>query len=304
MILTNGVAGLAAMALATVLGVAAAQEKAPAALGGEGLENGIYLLRFEGDGRKVKFTDGSERLLGKYLSPAIGTGVRLRSWTNDNTRFSLHIKGLGPLPKEVTEMQTALVVDGVVLHLGRPDKLADDGTADCGANVDSEAAAKILAARYRIEPELRKHPGHRFAVRWTPGKQSYEVGEAVILTMELTNTGTGPLEFTHGGKQRGPRDNQFRFVAQAGADGKGLADTGNAQNFGGISSSITLKPGEVYTARVELTNWFKFTESNTYRITGIMELPIVNANSPDGWRPVWDDLAVGECDVRVVARKK
>src|SRR4051794_25212 len=101
----------------------------------EKLDDGVYLLTFDGPGRKVKLTDGSDALLGKKLSGSIGTVVRLESHTNDNSRFYIHIRALGPLPKLATEVQTALVVNGVVLHVGRPDKLSEDGTAEIGANV-------------------------------------------------------------------------------------------------------------------------------------------------------------------------
>jgi hypothetical protein len=40
-------------------------------------------------------------------------------------------------------------------------------------------------------------------------------------------------------------------------------------------------------------------------VTGVFELPVVDPASPDGFGPIlWDDLAVGECDVRVVARER
>ena len=98
---------------------------------------------------------------------------------------------------------------------------------------------------------------------------------------------------------------KFRKDAQAGIDGKGLPDTGDPHNFGGRSRSITLKPGEVYTTEVDLSKWFKFAEPNTYQITGVFEMPVIDPTSAEGWRPVlWDDLAVGECSVRVTAAKK
>jgi hypothetical protein len=312
MMLTQWAAGLTAAVLATVLALGALphpaatpDDRPPAKPAAEKVEDGVYLLLFEGDGRKVVLTDGSAAALGKRLSPSVGTGVKLQSWTNDNTRFHLHVKGLGPLPAEATREQTALVVDGVVLHVGRAEKLADDGTAEVGANVYSADAARTLAARYKIDPGLRKHPGHRFEVRWAPARPQYEAGEAVTLKMELKNTGTGPLRFTFGGKQRGPRNNQFRFVAQAGPGGKGLPDTGDPTNFGGISVSKTLAPGEAFTTEVDLSKWFAFSEPDTYRVTGVFEMPVIDPTSPDGFGPVvWDDLAVGECGVRVVARKK
>jgi hypothetical protein len=174
------------------------------------------------------------------------------------------------------------------------------------ANVYSAEAARVLAAHYKIEPKLRKHPGHRYEVRWVSDKPEYAPGEAVKLRMELKNTGTGLLRFTFGGKQRGPRNNQFRFIAQASySGGKAVPDTGDSTNFGGIMGTQFLKPGEVFTADVDLSKWFTFTDPQTYRITGVFEMPVLDPNgSTNSFGPtVWDDLATGECFIRVVRKK-
>lgn len=265
----------------------------------DALEDGVYQLRFEGDGRKVTLSDGTPALLGKRLSASIGKATALKSWTNDNRRFHLAVTDLGPLPPEVTKEQSALVVGGVVLHIGRPDKLPEGGRITTSANVESPDAARTLAEKYRVERVLRKHPGHRFEARWTPDAPAFRAGEPVTLKLALKNTGTTSMRFTFGGKQRGPRNNQFRFVAQEGQDGKGLPDTGDAQNFGGIMSVRTLRPGETFRGEVDVTKWFTFPRPGTYRVTGILELPILDPEA-DGFGPtVWDDLAVGECDVRI-----
>jgi len=292
-----------ALAMAAIL-VAAATfgviNAAPSERVVDGLAEGVYLLKSEGPGRKVELTDGSEAILGERLSPSVGVGGTLQSHTNDNTRFTVKINKLGPLPPEVANEQLALVVEGLVFHLGRAEKLSADGIENTWTNVYSADAAQVLAARYKIEPQLRTNPGHKYEIRWVPAKPRYEVGEAVTLRMELKNTGTGPLRFTFGGKQRGPRNNQFRFVAQASPDGKGLPDTGDPTNFGGIVISKTLGLGETFTAEVDLSKWFTFSEPNAYRVTGVLELPIIDPTSPDEFRPVvWDDLAVAECVVRV-----
>lgn len=263
------------------------------------LEDGVYQLRFEGPGRKVTLTDGEPAVLGKRLSASIGKATELKSRANDNSRYTLNVSDLGPLPPEVTKEQTALVVDGVVMHLGRPEKLPENGIVSNWANVYTASAARTLAAKYRITPALRKHPGHRFEARWTPDKPAFRLGDPVVLKLALKNIGTEQVRFTFGGKQRGRRDNQFRFIAQEGQDGKGLPDTGDAHNFGGLMSVRTLRPGEVFRAEVDVTKWFTFPRPGTYRVTGILELPILDADD-EGFGPtVWDDLAVGECDVRI-----
>jgi hypothetical protein len=295
--------GLVAGALAVVVAIGAAQDVTAAQEADEKLENGVYVLKFEGPGRKVRLADGYDGFLGKRLSPSVGVGESLQSMTNDNTRFLFTIDKLGPLPPAAAENQSALVVEGLVFHLGRPEKPPGDGIWNTSVNVYSPEATRTLAARYKVEPQLRKHPGHRYEVRWLPGKRQYEVGEAVTLAMELKNTGSGPLRFTFGGKEQGPRDNQFRFIAQSGHGyGKSLPDIGDPENYGGKVMGKVLQPGETFTTKVDLSKWFAFSSADTYKITGIFEMPIIDPASADGFRPLlWDDLAVGECSVRVVA---
>jgi len=260
----------------------------------------------------VQFTDEEPAVLGKRLSPSVGRGVSLESLTNDNARFHLVVDGFDPLPEAGRDERVALVVDGVVLRVRLPSQqqeqyatLVRDANVRLGATVYTEDSARVLAKAYKIEPMLRKHPGHRLAVKWATEKREYAPGAAVNATMTITNTGTEAIRFTHGGQQRGARDNQFRFVAQQGRAGKGLPDVGDPNNFGGISRSITLKPGESYSATVELTKWFKFEKRDTYRVTGIFEMPLIDPKSDDGFRPeLWDELAVGEFVVRVVERRK
>ena len=94
--------------------------------------------------------------------------------------------------------------------------------------------------------------------------------------------GTGPLSFFEGGKQRGPRDNQYRFLAyRSGGHGRAVPDTGDPTNFGGIGAVRTLKPGESFARTVTLDKWFTFTDSDTYRVTGLFELPL-QGPSPEG----------------------
>ncbi len=307
------VTGLAVVALIAAIGIASNStrrelkvEDQPPKLAADKIEDGVYLLLFEGEGKKVRLADGYEGILGKRVSESIGVGGKLQSVSNDNTRFIFKVNKLGPLPNEVTDQQTALVVDGLIFHLGRPEKLADDGITNSWVNVYSAEVARVLAARYKVEPELRKHPGHRYEVRWLPDKQEYRVGETITLKMELKNTGTGPLRFTFGGKQRGARNNQFRFIAQTGNGwGKSVPDIGDPLNFGGISTSNTLKPGETFTADVDLSKWFSFSQPDTYRITGVFEMPVIDPESSDGFSPlIWDDLVVGECLVRVTGKGK
>lgn len=269
--------------------------------GGPRIEDGVYVLLEKGEGRKAKLADGSSVLVGKQLSSSIGVAETLRSYSNDNSQYYLTVKEIGDLPMEATTTPTALIVSGVILRMGRLN--LNESRARVNLPITGEEA-RVLAARYKVTPTDRKHPGHRVEVRWVPLKAHYVVGEAVTLRMELKNTGKSSLAFVAGGKQRGPRDNQFRFVAQVGFDGKGLPDTGNAMNFGGLATQITLKPGEVHKGEVDVSKWFTFGESGTYRITGVYEMPMTDPTGKGAWETIWDELVVGQCEIQVRAKNK
>jgi hypothetical protein len=65
MSLTRWAAGLAAILVAgAALGAINTDPPAP---DGNALAEGVYFLKFEGPGRKVTLTDGSEAILGKPL---------------------------------------------------------------------------------------------------------------------------------------------------------------------------------------------------------------------------------------------
>ena len=78
-----------------------ALNSAPAQQDGEPPAEGVYLLKFKGTGREVKLSDGSDAVLGARLSPSVGVGGTLKSCSNDNTRFTVTINKLGPLPVRV-----------------------------------------------------------------------------------------------------------------------------------------------------------------------------------------------------------
>jgi hypothetical protein len=227
------------------------------------------------------------------------------SVANDNTRFALDLKGAGPIPAKRTAPYFALVLDGYVLAVAGHSDPHPDGTMDFGAPVFGAEPAKAVEQRLKIDARRRGHPGHRLLTTWTPGKPRYQAGEPVTLRMTIKNVGDKPISFRVGGQQRGLRDNQFRFLAyRSGGWGKAIADSGDPTNFGGISTWRDLKPGEEFSHEVNLSHWFKFTEPDSFRITGLYELELFDLK-PDGshGNTVWQDFAVGECTVYVEARR-
>jgi hypothetical protein len=267
-------------------------------------EDGVYSCAYEGDGTKVRRTDGAEVILGKRLGPANAATV-IRSVRNDNTFFVFDLNNAGPLAQDPTKPYFLVVADGQFIAVWGNSDRRPDGTQSLSCQIIGQAAAEKVAARLHTTVQRRAHPGHHFAVNWTPERETYHPGEAVTLVMEIRNTGAEPFAFQVGGQQRGARDNQYRFLAYRGSgSGKAVPDTGDPNHFGGICTIQTLKPGEVFTAKVDLSKWFTLADPDTYRITGLFELELYEPGRGLDGRPIWDDLAVGDVLVRVVAKGK
>jgi len=268
------------------------------------IANGIYVRHDNGGGIRVNRNDAGEMGLGKKVGEAFGRAT-IRSMNNDNSWFTLKLEKAGPLTKRTDDENLALVIDGVVLALSRNSTGNPDGTVDLDTSIRGDLPTRKVAAVLGVEPQRRQHPRHRFEVRWSPEKPSYLLGEAIVLKMEIRNTGDTPFAFFVGGKQRGSRDNQFRFLAyEQHGHGKAIADSGDPTNFGGIGLLQTLKPGETFAASVGLDKWFTFTKPDIYRVTGLFEMPLHDPKSTNAQRPIWDDLAVGDCLLEILPNAK
>lgn len=264
--------------------------------------DGIYLLSAKGEGERVRLIgDDSEAVVGKRLG-AISGKASLQSTNNSNSHFHLELSGVKGLLDEAWEQQMILIVDGVCMHVSCRDrsKKAAGADIDVYGNVRGLELAHRVAKSLKAVAKLRAHPGHLLSATWEPAKQSFVAGEDVEIRMRLRNEGDAEVTFFVGGQQRGPRDNQYRFIAQrSGGFGKGVPDTGDPHNFGGLGQYRTLKPREEYIATVNLNKWFELKDADSYRITGVFEVQIFDAEQ----RVLWDDLIAGGCQVTIRGKR-
>jgi len=261
------------------------------------LQSGLYRSSWDGKGRIVQRADtdtGGEVHLTDRLAEKL-SDASLVSESNDNRRYRLSLKA-GPIPDGADKQPLALVVAGLCVPVwGHSDRQAD-GSISLEATVMGKEAAQKIAKELGVEPQLRTHPGYELVVTAQAKQSAYRPGEVVTLVMTITNVGKTTVRFGDGGQQRGPRNNQFSFIAFRDDDrGRALLDTGDRRHMGGKMGMPTLKPGDSFTKEVALTDWFEFTEPGGYRITAIYELTLLDENH----RPIWDDFAVARCVVRV-----
>lgn len=266
------------------------------------LPDGVYLAsRTQNDkeGVRVMRSDsGNTVVLDKRLAGNFGD-ASMGSIANDNTRFRINLKSAGPFPGGADQGQLALVIDNVCVMVWGHSELDATGHMDLSAGVANRADADKIAARLKVTPRLRSHPGYKIEAAFSPTAESFTPGQPVVLEMQIKNIGDKPFTFYDGGRQRGARDNQFNFTAR-GAAGKGAElPVIDVIDFGGISFLRTLKPGDVLTKQVDVTKWFDLKRPDTYRIAGRFEMEI-NTSDDGSYRIDWDETARGECLVVIV----
>jgi hypothetical protein len=266
--------------------------------------DGIYLIHEKGNGPKVTRNDtGDQLVLGERLTAKFGAAT-IHATNNGNTRFRLDLAGAGPLPQAQLGGSLAILIGGRCFMIYSRSDPQNDGTRNFSSVIHGEEAVKVVAAALKAVPVLRKHPGHKFAVTFEPDKESYRPGAPIMLTMTIKNVGDQTVCFHDGGRQRGPRDNQFGFTAMRGGGwGKPVPDTGDPTNFGGMGSYRTLKQGDVFQKKVSLDKWFQFKDADTYLINATYRLEFHEPNAKS-YRVIWDDFATAECTVRIEAPKK
>jgi hypothetical protein len=148
------------------------------------------------------------------------------------------------------------------------------------------AFGTLLHERTRLDADMRY--AWRFPAAISPGAPA-------IVTLVATNTGTTPVGFELGGRQRGPRDNRFAFTATR--DGIALPIK-DAPDFGGISYFKRLGPGESAEVSADLRSWIALDRPGRYAITATHETDLSKGGEmpsyPDGAADVWTIAPSGQ----------
>ncbi len=72
-----------------------------------------------------------------------------------------------------------------------------------------------------------------------------------------------------------------------------VPDSGNPVHFGGLGSTVKLKPSESHEIKVDLTKWFKFEPGSIYLVRGSYYMSFVDPGNTS-FDTLWEDYACGE----------
>jgi hypothetical protein len=142
----------------------------------------------------------------------------------------------------------------------------------------------------------RRHPGHKMEIAFLPTKDAFAPDEPVKVDLRIKNVGDTEFMFMRGGRQRGARDNQFGFTAQAGD--RMLPDIGSPIHFGGLGSYVRVKPKETIEIPVDLKKWFAFSAEGFFELRGTYYMRFSVPDAEDH-RPIWEDFACAEFSITI-----
>ncbi|MEM7474324.1 MAG: hypothetical protein AAF483_04970 [Planctomycetota bacterium] len=260
-------------------------------------EDGIYLMVEDGKGTEVKNSRGDSISIGTQAGKEFGP-AEVWSMNNQNDRFRVQLSKVPvqDLEKTMEKGFLVLCIDGVcerlISHSDARQAAANGGYA-LMIDVNGRENAQKVAQRLGCELGLRKHPGHQLVTSFSPKQKQFKIGEPMMLEMRIENVGKTLVRFMDGGQQRGPRNNQFGFIAEP-----PHPDTGDHTNFGGMAALRTLKPGDVFNKEVDISKWYTFEEDTSCEITGLFELEFYEEDFSA--KRLWEEVVVGKCFIRVV----
>ena len=260
-------------------------------------ENGIYEVVSEQNAKVTMHVGEREVHLGNRVDFE-SNNISIWSETNNNDQFGFCLRGCRV--EQSNSKMFAIVTNGKCFSLSASQS-PKGGSIDFDfwGKTNTADDAKSISKFLNTDITLNKHPGHQLQTALRPTKESFKVGQKMPLEIEITNVGNSPVYFMNGGQQRGPRNNQFRFIAfSAKNNGKAIADTGDPLNFGGLAAFVTLKPGETFKHSADLANWFEISTPDSLHVTGLFELVLMNKDH-EHTGPRWRDFAVGECTVQI-----
>ena len=241
----------------------------------------------------AKAEQGSIVIGGRHVRPRNRVTPKVTvmlSSANDNQRFTLWIEA--PVQRDG---------DDLCLNVGH-DWWSSNGTGGDGQRTvtsfqfDRTTAWRVAAMLGIPVHERRKlDDGLRYSWRF-PVEAKTNKKEAIPVVLRVDNAGKTTVGFLIGGRQRGPRDNQFVFTIAR--NGQPVTIKG-APDFGGLASYKEMRPGEhVEVTCPDLRAWADLDLPGHYTIEARYAGELVKdgkwPNTAVGRANVWDIVATGQ----------
>jgi hypothetical protein len=228
----------------------------------DGLYRATY--RDRASARSVEVPYGSMTTHVTLGRPFRARTLRLYSVANANDSYSLEIEGRAPCP------ELAVVAGGTIIAASG----SGSDRTHCSVSFRLDRAAADRTAAALGTPRLDRAPiGERLQGRFVPTRTSYKRGAPIEIKLVIANPAGAPeVDRQVGGRQRGPRDNQFDFrVWRNGVELPRI----EAFDFGGVTGFAAIPPGGTVESSERLERWADVSAPGHYRIECSWETELV-----------------------------
>ena len=199
---------------------------------------------------------GSRQVTAKLATKVTPKSVELTSSNNANTQFTMWV-----VFAKQPDQDVFLSADG---GWWQSDSFGHDSTGSQASFVFDRATAQRLAKVFKIPLSERTKLDDGLQATWSiPATASALATDPIAVKLRVKNAGTTTLGFVVGGRQRGPRDNRFTFTITRNGTPVAITD---APDFGGISFSKKLQPGDDHELTVDLRSWAPLDAPGHYAV--------------------------------------
>lgn len=252
------------------------------------LKDGFYALTKDESGLLVRDQQGKPHLLGKFR-PLKVIQAFVSSSNNQNDEFHFAVEVSATSEDDLGKNWSVFVYKGIVYD-ARGGAFGSR-TVTLSFPVYGAENAEAVAQYFEIKIPYRYHPGHKLLVTFTPEHDMYRVGDEVKVKFRIKNIGNVTIVFSDGWQNIAPRNNQYKFTAEA--NYTQIRDVADSNSRGvTIKQQLTLKPGDVFEDTVDLSKWFAVDKPARYRIVGSYRLFLVDPEDTN--RLIWADWATAE----------
>ena len=260
-------------------------------------DDGIYLRSHSKSALWVNTQDEKKVFLGASQDLRIEKSIFI-SLDNANKRLLLSLTI--PYDARIDLSTYILVVDGVAFRQSgfgsSPEK-----TSQISFCISGEDKAKKVSKLLGVPVSLRRHPGHKLLISFTPTRGEFDVGTEVTVTFQVTNVGTDTVSFMRSERKGTGRDNQYLFSAYY--RGRQVKDVGTFNRSTLKAIECVLKPGEAFEDKIDLSKWFSFVEPGIYELHGACSLAFFEIKDKLS-DMIWVDYVSGDFMVKIKETKE
>ena len=163
--------------------------------------------------------------------------------------------------------------------------------------MNSLEKAKEVALYFKVTPFLRRHPRHVLVTSFTPTKSRFQVGENVTVKMKIENV--GETTFTSRLIRYGGSSHNSNYYFCLLSETSPVQEVPAKHVLVGSSTSLTLKPKDVFERTIDLSAWFVFTKAGTYFLHGTYHFAFMDPSYKIN-AYLWEDFAGENFEVEIV----